>query len=121
MPDIDIDFDDARRNEVLKYVADKYGHDHVAQVITFGTMAARGSIRDAGRALGYSYDFCDKIAKMIPDTPNKGKSNLKNCIENVAELKVWLVLTKQLVCHFAPREMSHAMPLPFFRSRHHRK
>lgn len=87
MPDIDLDFADARRDEVLKYVGEKYGKDHVAQVITFGTMAARGGIRDAGRALGYSYDFCDKVAKMIPETPNKGKSALKNCIETVAELK----------------------------------
>ena len=87
MPDIDIDFDDARRNEVLKYVASKYGHDHVAQVITFGTMAARGSIRDTGRALGYSYDFCDKVAKMIPLNPNQGKSSLKKAVEVVDELK----------------------------------
>ncbi|MDO8496501.1 MAG: DNA polymerase III subunit alpha [bacterium] len=87
MPDIDLDFDDARRDEVLKYVADKYGHDHVAQVITFGTMAARGSIRDAGRALGYSYDFCDKIAKMVPLTPNQGKTGLANAIKTVDELK----------------------------------
>src|SRR5204862_1671906 len=71
MPDIDLDFSDRRRDEVLQYVADKYGKDHVAQIITFGTMAARGSIRDAGRALGYSYDFCDRVAKMIPETPNK--------------------------------------------------
>ena len=87
MPDIDLDFDDARRDEVLKYVTDKYGHDHVAQVITFGTMAARGSIRDAGRALGFSYDFCDKIAKMIPLNPNQGKSSLKKAVETVDELK----------------------------------
>lgn len=86
-PDIDIDFDDTRRDEVLKYVSDKYGHDHVAQIITFGTMAARGSIRDAGRALGYSYDFCDKIAKMIPLTPNQGKSSLKKAKETIDELK----------------------------------
>lgn len=87
MPDIDIDFDDARRDEVLKYVSEKYGQDHVAQVITFGTMAARGSIRDAGRALGYSYDFCDKIAKMIPINPNQGKSTLKKAVDQVDELK----------------------------------
>lgn len=87
MPDIDLDFDDARRSEVLKYVANKYGHDHVAQVITFGTMAARGSIRDAGRALGYSYDLCDKVAKMIPLTPNQGKTGLVAAIETVDELK----------------------------------
>jgi DNA polymerase III subunit alpha len=66
MPDIDMDFADDRRDEVLEYVRQKYGHDHVAQIITFGTMAARAAIRDAGRALGYPYDYCDKTAKMIP-------------------------------------------------------
>ena len=66
MPDIDIDFADARRDEVLAYVKQKYGENNVAQIITFGTMAARAAIRDAGRALGLSYGFCDKIAKLIP-------------------------------------------------------
>ncbi|MCX6765560.1 MAG: DNA polymerase III subunit alpha [Candidatus Moranbacteria bacterium] len=66
MPDIDMDFADDRRDEVIDYVRQKYGHDQVAQIITFGTMAARAAIRDAGRALGYPYDFCDKAAKMIP-------------------------------------------------------
>ncbi len=66
MPDIDLDFADIRRDEVIDYVAQKYGKDHVAQIITFGTMAARAAIRDAGRALGYIYTFCDQIAKMIP-------------------------------------------------------
>ena len=66
MPDIDTDFADIRRDEVIDYVADKYGEDHVAQIITFGTMAARASIRDVGRAMGLPYAFCDKVAKMIP-------------------------------------------------------
>jgi DNA polymerase-3 subunit alpha len=66
LPDIDLDFTDRRRDEVIKYVAKKYGHDKVAQIITFGTMAARAVVRDVGRALGYPYSFCDKIAKMIP-------------------------------------------------------
>ncbi len=66
MPDIDLDFADARRDEVLTYVRKKYGNDHVAQIITFGTMAARAAIRDAGRALGYPYGFCDQMAKFIP-------------------------------------------------------
>jgi DNA polymerase III subunit alpha len=66
MPDVDLDFADDRRDEVLDYVREKYGNDHVAQIITFGTMAARAAIRDAGRALGLPYDFCDKTAKMIP-------------------------------------------------------
>ena len=66
MPDIDLDFADARRDEVIRYVEKKYGKDHVAQIITFGTMAARAAVRDVGRVLNYPYDFCDKLAKSIP-------------------------------------------------------
>ena len=66
MPDVDMDFADTRREDVLNYVRQKYGADHVAQIITFGTMAARGSIRDVGRALGIALELCDKTAKMIP-------------------------------------------------------
>ena len=66
MPDIDSDFADTRRDEVLKYVADKYGQDRVAQIITFGTLAARAAIRDVGRVMGLPYAYCDKVAKMIP-------------------------------------------------------
>jgi len=65
-PDIDMDFADNRRSEVLEYVRNKYGEDKVAQICTFGTMMARGAVRDVGRALGYPYEFCDRIAKMIP-------------------------------------------------------
>lgn len=65
-PDIDADFADDRRDDMIAYVTEKYGADRVAQIITFGTMAARGSIRDVGRALGYSYSFCDQVSKMIP-------------------------------------------------------
>ena len=65
-PDIDLDFTDRRRDEVINYVAQKYGRDRVAQIITFGTMASRAVVRDVGRALGYPYSYCDKIAKMIP-------------------------------------------------------
>ena len=66
MPDIDLDFADDRRGEVIKYVTKKYGQNHVAQIITFGTMAARGAIRDTGRALDYPYNVCDQTAKMVP-------------------------------------------------------
>jgi DNA polymerase-3 subunit alpha len=66
MPDIDLDFTDTRRDEVIQYVSQKYGKDKVAQIITFGTMAARAVVRDVGRVLGYPYSFCDKIAKTIP-------------------------------------------------------
>ncbi len=66
MPDIDVDFCYERRQEVIDYVAEKYGQDHVSQIITFGTMAARGVIRDVGRVLGYSYQETDVIAKAVP-------------------------------------------------------
>lgn len=82
MPDIDVDFADTRRDEVLGYVRGKYGEDHVAQIITFGTMAARAAIRDAGRALGLSYGFCDQIAKLIPFN-----ADLKESLKTVPELK----------------------------------
>jgi len=74
MPDIDLDFADHRRDEVIKYTREKYGNDRVAQIITFGTMAARGSIRDSGRALGFPYQFCDQVAKMIPPLTTLNKA-----------------------------------------------
>ena len=67
MPDIDVDFEDARRGEVIDYVARKYGGDHVAQIITFGTMLARAAIRDVGRVLGFGYGEVDRIAKAVPN------------------------------------------------------
>lgn len=70
MPDIDVDFCKERRSEVINYVAEKYGKDHVAQIITFGTMAAKAAIRDVGRALDFPYGEVDKIAKLIPNTLN---------------------------------------------------
>ena len=70
MPDFDIDFCNERRDEVLRYVEEKYGKDHVSQIITFGTMAARMAIRDVGRVLDIRFDKVDKIAKLIPSGPN---------------------------------------------------
>ncbi|CAN5775298.1 DNA polymerase III subunit alpha [soil metagenome] len=67
MPDIDVDFEDARRDEVIRYVTHKYGSDHVAQIITFGTMLARAAIRDVGRVLGFGYGEVDRIAKAVPN------------------------------------------------------
>jgi len=66
MPDIDVDFMDSRRDEVIRYVIDKYGADHVAQIITFGTMGARQAVRDIGRVMGLPYADVDRIAKLIP-------------------------------------------------------
>ncbi|MDI3340376.1 MAG: DNA polymerase III subunit alpha [Sphaerobacter sp.] len=70
MPDIDMDFADNRRAEVIDYVASKYGHDRVAQIITFGTMGAKAAIRDTGRAMGWAYSDVDRIARLIPSTLN---------------------------------------------------
>jgi len=67
MPDIDIDFDDERRDEVIHYVAAKYGEEHVAQIITFGTMAAKAAIRDVGRVMNISFQEVDRAAKQIPN------------------------------------------------------
>ncbi len=70
MPDFDTDFCQERRGEVIDYVMRKYGADHVAQIATFGTMAARGAIRDVGRALNFSYAETDVVAKLVPGTPH---------------------------------------------------
>jgi DNA polymerase-3 subunit alpha len=67
MPDIDIDFDDLRRGEVIQYVKDKYGEGNVTQIITFGTMGAKGVVRDVGRALGFPVAEVDRMAKLVPD------------------------------------------------------
>lgn len=69
MPDFDVDFCQDRRDEVIKYVQDRYGHDHVAQIITFGKLQARAVVRDVGRVLQMPYGQIDKIAKMIPANP----------------------------------------------------
>jgi DNA polymerase-3 subunit alpha len=82
MPDVDMDFADDRREAVLNYVRETYGNDHVAQIITFGTMAARGSIRDVGRALGIPLALCDQTAKMIPMF-----TSIKKALEEVPEFK----------------------------------
>ena len=75
MPDIDMDFDERYRGEMIRYAAEKYGEDHVAQIITFSTIKARAAVRDAARVLGYPYAVGDRIAKLMPplvmgrDTP----------------------------------------------------
>ncbi|MGM0664958.1 MAG: DNA polymerase III subunit alpha [Thermodesulfobacteriota bacterium] len=84
MPDIDIDFCIHGREEVIRYVADKYGHENVGQIITFGTMKARAAIRDVGRTLSIPYGEVDRIAKMVPEGPNV---RLEDAIEEEPELK----------------------------------
>src|SRR5438067_1059763 len=84
MPDMDIDFSVAGRDRVINYVAEKYGRDRVAQIITFGTMMARAAVRDAGRVLEIPYGDVDKVAKMIPEGP---KVYLDECLKPGTELK----------------------------------
>ncbi|MDD5882552.1 MAG: DNA polymerase III subunit alpha [Firmicutes bacterium] len=84
MPDFDTDFCQERRQEVIDYVMRKYGTDHVAQIATFGTMAARGAIRDVGRALNFTYAETDIVAKLVPGTPH---ITLKEAMEVSPKLK----------------------------------
>ena len=84
MPDFDTDFGPERRGEVIEYVMEKYGADHVAQIATFGTMAARGAIRDVGRALNFTYAETDVVAKLVPNTLH---ITLKEALEVSAKLK----------------------------------
>jgi DNA polymerase-3 subunit alpha len=85
MPDIDLDFCMNRRGEVIDYVRDKYGAENVAQIITFGTMAAKSVVRDVGRVLGHQYGFVDKISKMIPGGPGVTLADAKKDSPQLAE------------------------------------
>lgn len=84
MPDFDIDFCYVRRQEVIDYVISKYGADHVAQIVTFGTMAARGAVRDVGRVLGIPYAIVDEVAKLIP---NELKITIEKALKMSPELR----------------------------------
>ena len=81
MPDIDMDFDSRYRDEMIRYAAEKYGRDHVAQIITFGTIKARNAVRDAARVLGYPYAVGDRVAKAMPPLVMGRDTPLKYCFE----------------------------------------
>lgn len=81
MPDIDMDFDSRYRDEMIRYAAERYGRDHVAQIITFGTIKARNAVRDAARVLGFPYGLGDKIAKAMPPLVMGRDTPLKYCFE----------------------------------------
>jgi DNA polymerase-3 subunit alpha len=86
-PDIDMDYADDRRDEVIEYVRNKYGSDKVAQIGTFGTMAARGSVRDVARAMGFPYDVGDRISKLIPMGSQGFPMTIERALADVPELK----------------------------------
>ncbi len=103
MPDFDTDFCQERRQEVIDYVMRKYGNDHVAQIATFGTMAARGAIRDVGRALNFTYAETDVVAKLVPSTPHitlkealEVSPNLKTMYENDERVKTLIDTARSL-------------------------
>ena len=105
MPDFDIDFCETRRGEVIRYVQQKYGHDHVAQIITFGKLKARAVLRDTGRILQMSYGHVDRICKMVPNHPTdpwtlprslNGSAEFKAEYDSDAEVKRLIDLAMQL-------------------------
>jgi len=87
-PDIDLDIADNRRDEAIQYVKERYGEDHVAQIVTFGTMQARAAVRDIGRVLGYSYALCDRVAKMVPLGSQGFHMTIDRAIEMESDLKL---------------------------------
>jgi DNA polymerase-3 subunit alpha len=84
MPDIDLDFEDDRRDEVISYISQRYGLDHVAQIITFGTLGARAALRDVGRALGMPYSDVDRVARLVPFAPGM---TLTRALDENSELR----------------------------------
>ena len=121
MPDIDIDFAVDGRERVINYVAEKYGRDRVAQIITFGTMAARAAVRDAGRVLEVPYGVVDKVAKLIPEGPGQ---TLEECLKPGAELRQAYdadPVAREIVDLAKPLEGPHAPGLDPRRRRRHRR
>ncbi|MFH1546405.1 MAG: DNA polymerase III subunit alpha [Patescibacteria group bacterium] len=101
MPDIDIDFADNRRDEVLEYVAEKYGRDHVARIITFGTLAAKAAVKDSGRVFGVSFAEMNNFTKLIPSRPGitldeafEIEPLLREAVEREPFKKVWTIAKK---------------------------
>jgi len=86
MPDIDLDFQDDKRAEIMEYCAQKYGKDHVASIITFGTLGSRAAIRDVGRVMDIPLNEVDRIAKLIPNIPSR-PTTIKDALEQVSELR----------------------------------
>jgi len=114
MPDVDLDFADDRRDEIFRYAAEKYGNDHVAQIITFGTLGAKAAIRDTGRALGMTYAETDRVARVVPAMLNMTieraldeSRDLKSIYETDAQVKK-LVDTAQRLEGIARHASTHA-------------
>lgn len=87
MPDIDTDISDKQRDEVISYIVDRYGADHVAQIITFGRMMSKQAVKDVGRALGMPYAEVDRVAKLIPDPVRSGIKSIPDALDKAPDLK----------------------------------
>ncbi len=116
MPDIDMDFEDVRRDEVIHYLSDRYGKDHVAQIITFGTMKSKAAVRDVGRVMGLPYSFVDSISKAIPqgltiDEALAQEEPLRNRYADDPEVTKVINLAKKLegVCRHASTHAAGVM------------
>ena len=107
MPDIDIDFDDEGRNKIIDWVVSKYGHENVAQIVTYGKMAAKSSIRDTARVLNLPLNEADRIAKLVPDLTSLSeifsleKDELKKGLQliNLRMLMSLYPFLKQMILH----------------------
>ncbi|BBN99427.1 DNA polymerase III subunit alpha [Sporolactobacillus terrae] len=107
MPDIDLDFPDVNRDQMIAYAFEKYGHDHVAQIITFGTLAAKAAIRDVGRALGTDPRLVDRMARLIPGVP---KMTLEKAYKNSDKLKKLLQASTEAAALFTLARRVEGLP-----------
>ena len=107
MPDIDMDFDSRYRGEMIRYAAESYGDDHVAQIITFSTIKARAAVRDAARVLGYPYAVGDKIAKLMPPLIMGRDTPLRRVLRGAPEVRGRLQDGRR-----APRALRRRTPTP---------
>ncbi len=85
MPDIDMDFDERRRTDMIRYATERYGDDKVAQIITYGTIKAKAAIKDSSRVLGYPYAMGDKITKAFPPPVMGREASLAECFDSVVQ------------------------------------
>ncbi|MGC4020824.1 MAG: hypothetical protein QM734_02205 [Cyclobacteriaceae bacterium] len=120
LPDIDIDFDDEGRDKVLKYVIEKYGQDQVAQIITYGTMAAKSSIRDCARVMELPFSDANFLAKMIPEKPGTTLEAAFEEVKELADIKKGTDLKAQVLTTSSdPRRFCTQYWYTCLRSNHH--
>ena len=109
MPDIDLDIPDNKRDEILNYVHDKYGHSHVSQIITFGTLAAKQALRDVGRVFGMAPYEINDLSKLVP---NVLKITLKEALKQSQKLQNWIADSSKInYCSKLPNKLKDSKTL----------